>query len=888
MDAAPSVPSSFGDALDHAFDTAVAQALQHRTISSQAEHLGVSDEELAEHLAGERSEIFAAVTDRVAALRHLYDRRSQLADRRRATAAHNPFSRPGGEAGGRRTQQRLETTTEGRRVAASIRTTTDALQSALINEAMVPMLRLWLNRQRQQQEERHWNYVRHLDDEVDPTELHGPVTQKSFILTDLLAALGRLLARIPGGSVGVAGPRGSGKSTAIDNVELILAAVKREYQLFQVRASAPVEYVPREFLVHLHDEICTAWLARQGVRPSTGRSPRSTERLRRWWDIATIVVPVVLASAGVWLMASHTIDNGLPRLASALPLVSALVTVAGAAALGAWMANRLRHEERYSYLHVEPPHIYRPAGTDGPSSATTKKYVVSLAGTVAALSAIALVYAGGPPGWMDAHRAFGFALLVISASLLLVWLVTDLPAAGRARASAGRYVRVLVLTAVSAAALGVAVQGLGLVLASQLYHVSAAALVAGGGLAAAAASLAGFRTAPPAAIRDEWEFSVRSVAMAAQDQRRLRYQRTQESGWTAGAKVGSSGVSVESGTSASVSDVEQPLTVPEITRMMRDLLRQIRRENADEKFKIVICIDELDKLEGDEGAKTFLNEIKGVFTTPDVLFLVSVSEEAMAGFERRGLEFRDVFDSAFDEIIHVPQLSLRETADLVGNRISNVPRPFVALAHCLSAGLARDVIRALDHMTDAAAPQSLQRVTRAVVHREIYGKWQAVVSAVRPIPLEPQVTDMIKALYVIDRCPGLESVEGRCLARDDAFDQLADLRMAVPQSSELEQFRDLQRLGGEYLGLTYFCRTLIELFDFERDGALDRFIDAERADRLAPHGLEYLTRARQHLGVNPRLAWEQISFFRVEHDMVPIEFPVALLGSPVGTDDDGP
>lgn len=881
MDAATEVPDSYVTAVNQSFDAAVEQALRHRVIRSQAERLALTDEEMRDYLAGKRAEILATVRDKTSTLGHLYSRRSQLTGQLISKAGHNRLSRFGVRSGDQRTQHRLEMTSEGRRIAGSIRTTVDALEAALTNEA-IPTLRLWLNRLRREREEQQWNYQRQLDDGVDTTELHGPVTSKSFILTHDLATLGRLLARIPGGSVGVAGPRGSGKSTALDHVESILAAAQPGSQLFRVRVSAPVEYVPKEFLGYLHEEICSAWLSYKGIRPSARGSARGTGRLRWWWDTVTIVVPVLLAVAGVWLMGDHTIANGLASMASAVPLVLALATVVGAAALGAWTARRVRFESRYSHLHIEPPFLYRSTRPDSASVTATMKYVVFLASTVAALIAIALVYASGLLDWMDASRAAGLALVVSSVVVLALWLTTDLPVAGPARASADRYTKVMVMTAVSAAALSLGIQGLGLVLAGRLYDASAGTLIAGGALAAAAAALAGLRTAPPAAIQDEWEFSDRSVSLAVADLRRLRYQRTRASGWTAGAKVGSSGlpVSVESGTSASVSDVEQPLTVPELTQMMRNLLTMIGRENATENFKIVICIDELDKLEGGEGAKTFLNEIKGVFTIPNVYFLVSVSEDAMASFERRGMGFRDVFDSAFDEIIHLPQLSLTETADLVLNRISNVPRPFVALAHCLTGGLARDVIRTLGQMTDAAKPKELRHTTLAVIHREIRGKWQAFVSAVRPIPLEPQVTDMLKVLYVIDRCTGDEPVEGRCLLRPGAFDELPDLRLAVPESSELADFRTLQRLGGEYLGFIYFCRTLIELFDFERNGALDRFIAAEKADRLARQSLEYLARARQHLGVNPRLAWEQISFFREEHDMEPVTFPVALLGSP--------
>ncbi|MFW6203331.1 MAG: P-loop NTPase fold protein [Actinomycetota bacterium] len=882
MDAAAHVPDSLHDALEHAFQEAVRQAAEHQLIKHQAQPLKISREELIEKLTAEKAQHMAAVTGKIESLRALYRRRSRLIERSRNQPRNGPLSRLGVDSSGRPRSPHLITITPNwRDIDKSIRAAIESLQFAFVEQAMIPSLRLWFNRERQKQAKQDWNYRRRLDEDVDTAELRSPVTRWSFVRTERLETLGQLLGRMPGGSIGVAGPRGSGKTTALRNVELVMAAAQKRFQLFQVHVSAPVEYVPREFLLFLHDVICTSWLDRQGVSPTAGQPPEEGERLRRLWAMATVALPVVLAGAGiaVWLTGLATV--GLQGLGGALPLVLALVGVAVAAGLGIWMGRRLNFEEKFSYPYFDQPQTYFSFRIRILPTSTATKYALLIGSSVALLSALALLYASGRLEWLNAQVASGLALLVVAVSSFLSGLIIALRTTLRTPASVTKFSKIFVLTAVMAVSLSLGVQGLGLLVAQP--EDSVVALVFGGTLLAAAGSLVGLRTIPPAAISGDTGITPESVTMALRDRRRLRYQRTKASGWTAGTKVGAGSYlpfAVELDRSGTVSEVEHPLTVPEITQRMEKLLTEIRRENPGDDFRIVICIDELDKLEGEEGAKTFLNEIKGVFTISDVLFVVSVSEDAMASFEQRGLAFRDVFDSAFDEIIHVHQLSMAETVTLVGKRISNVPKPFVALAHCLSAGLARDVIRALDHMTEAAAPQDLTRVTKTVVHREIRGKWQAVVSAVRPIPLEPQVTEVLKALFVIDRCPGADSVEGRCLMRDDAFDQSSALELPMPDSPELEQFRTLQRLAGEYLGFTYFCRTLIELFNFDQEETLNQFIDAEKADGSERHSIDYLAGARQHLGVNPRLAWEEISFFRELHQMSTLEFPAALLGSP--------
>jgi len=70
-----------------------------------------------------------------------------------------------------------------------------------------------------------------------------------------------------------------------------------------------------------------------------------------------------------------------------------------------------------------------------------------------------------------------------------------------------------------------------------------------------------------------------------------------------------------------------------------------------ESRQVVIGIDELDKIQSAEEAVQFVDDIKSIFGIPGCFFLISISDDALADFERRGLPFRNAFDSAFDEVI---------------------------------------------------------------------------------------------------------------------------------------------------------------------------------------------------------------------------------------------
>ena len=100
--------------------------------------------------------------------------------------------------------------------------------------------------------------------------------------------------------------------------------------------------------------------------------------------------------------------------------------------------------------------------------------------------------------------------------------------------------------------------------------------------------------------------------------------------------------------------------------------------------RVFIGIDELDKIGSAEQAEHFLNEIKGIFGIPHVYFMVSVSDDALTAFERRGLPLRNAFDSSFDEIMHVGPLSYDESRRLLYRRVIGLSEPYVALCHCLA------------------------------------------------------------------------------------------------------------------------------------------------------------------------------------------------------------
>ncbi|WP_344836915.1 P-loop NTPase fold protein [Nonomuraea dietziae] len=201
---------------------------------------------------------------------------------------------------------------------------------------------------------------------------------------------------------------------------------------------------------------------------------------------------------------------------------------------------------------------------------------------------------------------------------------------------------------------------------------------------------------------------------------RIRYQHTRAREANVGVGWGGWGLSAKHGTSLA----RQPMTYPEIVRRLKDFLTTVANEvnRADQGRRLVIGVDELDRIAPSTAARDFLNELKVVFDVPHCLFVLSVSDEALRDAELTPLDRRDAFDSAIDEVVRVSPLDYRTALRLLDNRAVGMPAPFAALFYCLSGAIPRDLLRtarAATALVTPERPRSLTEVTAALVRREL-------------------------------------------------------------------------------------------------------------------------------------------------------------------------
>lgn len=309
----------------------------------------------------------------------------------------------------------------------------------------------------------------------------------------------------------------------------------------------------------------------------------------------------------------------------------------------------------------------------------------------------------------------------------------------------------------------------------------------------------------------------------------IHYLRSHTSGWSGKVTLP---LRSEAAWSRSVLRERRPQTYPELVTALCEFLGAYAADTHRRAPATIIAIDELDKISSAERAQQFINEIKSIFGAPGTQFLVSVSEDALASFERRGLPVRDAFDSAFDEIVRVDHLSLTDTTELVKSRVIGLPEPFTWLTHCMTGGLPRDVKRTARAMIALAepgdAPMNLDTVCAALVGDDLARKSHAFQLACREIGDAPEVTTFIRLL--------------RGLRPDGPL-----LLAVLPELSVEGELAVLSRQAAAYV---YYSTTLLEVFRYDR------------VEQEPPETFEKLAQAKQSLAVHPRLAWLLVDEFR--------------------------
>ncbi len=140
------------------------------------------------------------------------------------------------------------------------------------------------------------------------------------------------------------------------------------------------------------------------------------------------------------------------------------------------------------------------------------------------------------------------------------------------------------------------------------------------------------------------------------------------------------------------------LTLPGLTARFVEFIQSARGHY---NRKVILAIDELDKIHDPEMVKALLTEIKGALFTKGCYYLISISEDATRAFRQRLSSGRDIFESTFDEIIEIPRMSVAVASEMIDRRLEKTPREHRVPRSCwfvlglFGGGIPREIVRHL-------------------------------------------------------------------------------------------------------------------------------------------------------------------------------------------------
>lgn len=175
----------------------------------------------------------------------------------------------------------------------------------------------------------------------------------------------------------------------------------------------------------------------------------------------------------------------------------------------------------------------------------------------------------------------------------------------------------------------------------------------------------------------------------------------------------------------SINRTRQQLTLPDVIDEFARVARLVGAKYSAHRQApgLIVCLDDLDRVGSTKDAEDFLGAIKGLFRTESTVFVIAMTDGLMQDFRARAVVGTDLRDGAIDEVVEVHGLRLEESRDILQQRVLGFQEDFVRLAHCLSAGSPRELIRAARVMAQTSescraegiAPTAAELCKRVVV-----------------------------------------------------------------------------------------------------------------------------------------------------------------------------
>ena len=669
--------------------------------------------------------------------------------------------------------------------------------------------------------------------------LRSTLTDEKIVITAPFERLEAMIQQRRDGSFGIAGPRGVGKTTLIRFFATGPGLRKRESNQgdestdhqrprLGVVVSAPVRYEARDFVLHLYAELCKRVAGKDADQAILYRQ-RTLDRDSGWDSVFPAALQIGMAvfgagavTGGIGLLV-WTISRRLASSTHTLADIGAALIGTAAILLAILLFRALRIAGTTVRLRRITFHDEMSSpSADAPIRQTGLHLSRLATWSCAAMSAltiagITLLLAGG--GWPGGIWPLIGGAVLLAAGMPVLWSVR-------------RVSRILTFTSIGPISFG--------------------------------------------ELEPSYDTQLRELAL--DHLRQIRFQQSFSSERSMTVKFSGPKpvpVGIDAAGKQGTTWEERPKSYPELVADLRAFLAA-----TGEKYELVIGIDELDKLRSPEAVEEFLNDIKGIFGATGCFYLVSVSEDAAASFERRGTPFRDVFDSSFDDVISVQHLDLVSARKILHGLLLGWTEPFVGLCYVLSGGLARDlwrVARELVAQRDGNNEIELAQAALALCRGEGEARLQAVRHELMREPFDTYSIGLLSRIADLTLTDATAADMRRW--HEDLRTWAASAKPPTPVAPGAEDATEpfptkdeskppaatrttaSYRLALEMAAYLLFAATVLDFFIPTLIG--DRLHDAE--DTVAnPKALATLASARQSLSLSPSGSLVSTERFRKE------------------------
>jgi energy-coupling factor transporter ATP-binding protein EcfA2 len=184
----------------------------------------------------------------------------------------------------------------------------------------------------------------------------------------------------------------------------------------------------------------------------------------------------------------------------------------------------------------------------------------------------------------------------------------------------------------------------------------------------------------------------------------------------------------------------------DIVADIRVLLSRIAEERKGSVF--LILIDELDKLSRTEDLIDAINSLKDLFHIAGVHFVISVSSEALAAFEQRGIPARDAFDSSFDTVMDVAPLSYSESYDVISSRAEGFPPLAALFCHAWAGGLPRELVRVARSCVEVQRETNSALTLAEIVGSVVLQDTRSTVESLLHAPSSDEPDGLLWEIYI--------------------------------------------------------------------------------------------------------------------------------------------